>query len=212
MSELHILVVDDHPLLRNGVAVVLAAQPGVVVAGEAGDGRQGLEIMRARQVDLCLVDLRMPGMSGPEFMKAARKLSPAVKFIVLTTYDGEDDIHAAFGSGASGYVLKGMAGEQLVDAVRRVAAGGRFVPPAIERRLAERVDTGLTGREMDILRLIAKGLSNKEIGEALSITEGTVKWNVNHVLSKLGVKDRTQAVTAALRRGLVQLPDDPNLG
>ncbi len=210
MADLRVLVIDDHPLLRNGVAVVLSAQAGMTVVGEAGNGTQSLEMIQEMEVDLCLVDLRMPGLSGPEFMRQARRLRPGIKFLVLTTYDSEEDICSAFDSGASGYVLKGVPGEQLVDAVRTVGSGGRFIPAAIARRLERRIDAGLTGREMEILRLMVAGLSNREIGARLSITEGTVKWNVNHILSKLGVEDRTQAVTTALRRGLVELPPEPD--
>jgi two-component system, NarL family, response regulator len=208
MGDLRILVIDDHPLMRNGVAAVLGAQPGVAVVGEAGSGSEALEQVKLLAPDLCLVDLRMPGMSGADFIRAAQAIRPSLKFIVLTTYDGDEDIHAALSSGADAYVLKGMAGEDLVTALRTVAAGGRYVPAAIRRRLSERMGgPGLTPRETEILHLMAEGRSNKEIGEALHITEGTVKWNVNHILSKLSVKDRTQAVTAALRRGIIHFGD-----
>lgn len=206
MADLRILLVDDHPLMRSGVAAVLGAQAGLEVVGEAGSGREGIEKVKSLHPNLCLVDLRMPGMSGAEFIRAARVLQPDLKFIVLTTYDGDEDIHAALSSGANAYVLKGMAGEDLLNALRTVMSGGRYVPESVRRRLAERMSgPGLTPREMEVLRLMATGMSNREIGAELSITEGTVKWNVNHVLSKLGVKDRTEAVTAALRRGIIQL-------
>jgi len=206
MADLRILLVDDHPLMRSGVAAVLGAQAGLEVVGEAGSGREGIEKVKSLHPNLCLVDLRMPGMSGAEFIRAARVLQPELKFVVLTTYDGDEDIHAALSSGANAYVLKGMAGEDLLNALRTVMSGGRYVPEPVRRRLAERMSgPGLTPREMEVLRLMATGMSNREIGAELSITEGTVKWNVNHVLSKLGVKDRTEAVTAALRRGIIQL-------
>lgn len=203
---------DDHPLLRNGVAAVLGAQPGLAVVGEAGTGRQALELLQQRTADLCVVDLRMPGITGAEFMRQAKQAQPALKFVVLTTYDGEDEVREALDSGAQAYVLKGMASEQLVDAVRTVGAGGRYLPVAIEKRLAGHIAAGLTQRELDVLRLMAEGLNNREISARLLITEGTVKWNVNHILSKLDVKDRTQAVTAALRRGIVKLDGAPNQG
>lgn len=212
MPDLKILLVDDHPLLRNGVAAVLGAQPGLAVVGEAGTGKQALEMLRHLAVDLCVVDLRMPGITGAAFMREAKQLQPALKFVVLTTYDGEDEVREAIDSGAQAFVLKGMASEQLVDAVRTVGSGGRYLPSAIEKRLAEHIAAGLTQRELDVLRLMAEGMSNREISARLSITEGTVKWNVNHILSKLEVKDRTQAVTAALRRGIVRIGGTPNQG
>ncbi len=205
MTEIRVLVLDDHPLLRNGVAAVLSAQAGIRVAGEAADGQSALGILERTAVDLCLVDLRMPGMDGVQFMREASLRCPGLRFVVLTTYDGIDEVHAALQAGASGYLLKGMAAEELVDAVRVVSRGGRFLPPRIEEKYRDRIDAGLTRREMEILRLIARGLSNRDIGVELSITEGTVKWNVNHILSKLDAQDRTQAVTLALRRGLIQL-------
>jgi DNA-binding NarL/FixJ family response regulator len=209
MPDLKILLIDDHPLLRNGVAAVLGAQPGLSVVGEAGTGKQALEMLQHLTPDLCVVDLRMPGITGAEFMRLARQARPGLKFVVLTTYDGEDEVREAIDSGAQAFVLKGMASEQLVGAVRTVGAGGRYLPEAIEKRLAEHIAAGLTQREMDVLRLMAEGLNNREISARLSITEGTVKWNVNHILSKLEVKDRTQAVTAALRRGIVKFTPHP---
>ena len=158
------------------------------------------------QPDVTLMDLRMPDLSGFEAIAVLRREFPASRFIVLTTYEGEEDINRALRAGAQGYVLKGMTGEELIDAVRLVAQGFRYIPQAVEERLAGHLfGSRLTPRETEVLQLIVAGLSNREIAEQLSVTEGTVKSFVNSILGKLGVRDRTQAVTTALQRGLVHL-------
>jgi two-component system, NarL family, response regulator len=154
-----------------------------------------------------LMDLRLPGLSGVEAIRAIRKSHPALRFIVLTTYDGDEDIHKALEAGAQAYILKGMSHNELVNAIRTVHSGLKYIPPSVSKSLAERPPhSELSARELEVLELIVKGHSNREIGEALGISEATVKWHVNIILSRLNVSDRTQATVAALQRGIVHLP------
>jgi two-component system NarL family response regulator len=153
------------------------------------------------------MDLRLPGLSGVEAIRAIRKLHPKLRFIVLTTYDGDEDIHKALEAGAQAYILKGMSHNELVNAIRTVHSGLKYIPASVSKSLAERPPhSELSAREMEVLELIVKGRSNREIGEALGISEATVKWHVNIILSRLNVSDRTQATVAALQRGIVHLP------
>jgi DNA-binding NarL/FixJ family response regulator len=153
------------------------------------------------------MDLRLPGLSGVEAIRAIRKTHPKLRFIVLTTYDGDEDIHRALEAGAQAYLLKGMSHNDLVNAIRKVYSGLKFIPASVSKSLAERPPhSELSARELEVLELIVKGHSNREIGEALGISEATVKWHVNIILSRLNVSDRTQATVAALQRGIVHLP------
>lgn len=205
--EIRILTADDHPLVREGLKAVLSAEPGLVVVAEAADGQEAVAQYRAARPDVVIMDLEMPGMSGLDAIRAIIAADPAARIVVLTTFDGDTDIHHALAAGARGYLLKHMARTRLVDAVRAVADGRRAVAPEVAERLAEAVPRAeLTARELQVLRLIARGLSNKEIGGELELTEGTVKVHVNHILQKLGVDDRTGAVTLAIRRGVIRLP------
>lgn len=206
-SAIRILTADDHPLVREGLKAVLSAEPGLVVVAEAADGHEAVAQYRAARPDVVIMDLEMPGMSGLDSIRAIIAADPAARIVVLTTFDGDADIHHALAAGARGYLLKHMARTRLVDAVRAVADGRRAVAPEVAERLAEAVPrTELTARELQVLRLIARGLSNKEIAGELELTEGTVKVHVNHILQKLGVDDRTAAVTLAIRRGVIRLP------
>jgi DNA-binding NarL/FixJ family response regulator len=177
------------------------------VVAQAGTGEEALELYRRHKPDITLMDLRLPGpMSGVDAITAIRAIEPRSRFIVVTTYDGDEDIHRALEAGAQGYVIKGMPYQTLVDALLRVHSGGRFLPPPVARALASRVpDSDLSAREREVLQLMAGGNSNKQIGSALGITEATVKSHVSTILQRLDVDDRTQAVVTALQRGLVHL-------
>jgi two-component system NarL family response regulator len=203
---IRILVADDNFLVRLGLGAVLNAQSGMTVIAEAGNGRQAVELFRQHTPDIVLMDLRMPLMTGVEATKAIRSEYPGARIIVLTTYDGDEDIYRALQAGARAYLLKDVLREDLLAAIRAVHAGQRHIPPAVAARLAERLPlSDLTARELEVLKLIVKGMSNSQIGAALTISTGTVKIHVNNILSKLGVSDRTQAATTALQRGIVHL-------
>lgn len=205
-NTIRVLIADDHFVVRAGLGTVINAEPDMTVVAEAVNGKQAFEMYRTSRPDVVLMDLRMPEMNGVEAIAAIRKEFPDSRIIVLTTYDGDEDIYRALQAGARAYILKDMVGDELLDAIRAVHAGQRRIPPAVAARLAERMPRSeLTPRELEVLRLIVKGKSNKEIAAALFVTEGTVKIHVNNLLSKLGVSDRTQAVTAALQRGIVHL-------
>jgi two-component system NarL family response regulator len=207
MSEpIKLLVVEDHHIVRQGLVALLNSVPDMTVVAEAADGNAGVELFRQHQPDVTLMDLRLPKLGGAEAVAKIRIEFPAARIIVLTTFDGDEDIHRALQAGARGYLLKGMFGDELIDAIRAVHAGKTRIPPAVAERLANRMSvSALTAREMEVLELIVRGNSNKEIGGALSISEATVKSHINNLLSKMGVTDRTQAATAAIQRGLVHL-------
>jgi two-component system NarL family response regulator len=200
-----VLVVDDHPVVREGLVALLGRQDDLVVAGETGDGEEAVEIFRRERPDVVLMDLRLPRMSGVEAITAIRHEFPEARILVLTTYDGEEDIYRALHAGARGYLLKASPRGELLAAIRAVAGGQRWIPPEVAERLAGRVaGAELTPRELAVLHEIVNGKSNKRIGAALGVTEGTVKTHVNNILSKLGVADRTEAAIAAIQRGLVR--------
>lgn len=205
-NPIRLLIADDHPVVREGLAAMLNRRQDMAVVGEASNGREAVELYRREKPDVTLMDLRMPELGGVEAITAIRAEFPDARFIVLTTYDGDEDITRALKAGAQAYLLKDTPREELLDAIRAVHAGHKRIAPEMAGKLAERLTAPeLTGRELDVLKLIVAGKSNKEIGQALSITEGTVKVHVNNLLGKLGVSDRTQAVTEALRRGIVHL-------
>lgn len=205
-ETIRILVVDDHHIVRQGLVALLSTVPEFAVVAEAGDGGEAVDLHRKLRPDITIMDLRLPRMSGVDAITAIRAEAPQARFIVLTTFDGDEDIYRALQAGAKGYLLKGMNAGELTDAIRAVHAGKSKIPAVVAERLAERVSgTELTTRELEVLRLIVKGLSNKEIGDQLHISEATVKTHINNLLSKLGVSDRTQAATTALQRGLVHL-------
>ncbi len=205
-KKIRALVVDDHAVVRMGLVGLLHSEADLQCVGEADDGHAALEQFRKLRPDVTLMDLRMPVMGGVEATRAILAEDPAARVIVLTTYDGDEEIFRALEAGARAYLLKNMLGQDLVTAVRTVHGGGHHIPPAIAVRLAERLQRSqISAREIEVLNLIAKGLSNKRIGDALSVTEGTVKTHVINILGKLGADDRTQAVTIAIRRGLIRL-------
>jgi DNA-binding NarL/FixJ family response regulator len=205
-KPVRLLVVDDHHIVRRGLIALLATVPEMHVVAEASDGQQALALFRQHQPDVTLMDLRMNTMNGVETTRAIRAEFPNARIIVLTTFDGDEDIYRALQAGARGYLLKGMDTEELLSAIRAVHSGKSRIPASVAERLAERMNTpSLTDRETEVLRLIVGGNSNKEIAAALFISEATVKTHINSLLSKLGVTDRTQAATTALQRGIVHL-------
>ncbi len=206
-ATIRVILVDDHPVVRFGLAAIIGLQPDMTVVAEAGSGEEACALCDRQVADVVLMDLRLPGLSGVEAIRAIRKAHPKLRFIVLTTYDGDEDIHRALEAGAQAYLLKGMSHNDLVNAIRKVHAGLKFIPASVSKSLAERPPhSELSARELEVLELIVKGHSNREIGEALGISEATVKWHINIILSRLNVSDRTQATVAALQRGIVHLP------
>jgi two-component system NarL family response regulator len=193
-------------VVRQGLVALLNVAEGLKVVGEAADGVEAVAQIRKHQPDITLIDLRLPRMSGVDVIERIRMETPQARFIVLTTYDGDEDIYRALKAGARAYLLKGMTSEELIATIRAVHAGKSHIPAVIAQRLAERMGTeDLTPREFDVLEQIVHGKSNKEIATELKVSEATVKTHVNSLLSKLDVTDRTQAATAAIRRGLVPL-------
>jgi DNA-binding NarL/FixJ family response regulator len=205
-TRIRILVVDDHPITRIGIAAIIEATPDMTAVAQAGSGEEAVALFEKHLPDITLMDLRLPGMSGVGAIRAIIARHPNAKFVVLTTYEGDEDIHQALEAGARSYIIKGMPHDALVSALRRVQAGGRFLPPPVSRALSSRLpNSDLSVREREVLDLIVKGRSNKEIATELGITESTVKCHVSVILMRLNVSDRTQAVVTALRRGLVHL-------
>jgi len=205
-NSIRILVVEDHHVVRQGLIALLNVAEGVEVVGEAADGIEAVKQFETHHPDVTLVDLRLPKLSGVEVIQRVRNDHANARFIVLTTYDGDEDIYRALQAGARAYLLKGMTVDVLMSTIRAVHAGKSIIPPPIAQKLAERMSTEqLTNREQDVLQQIVLGKSNKEIASALDISEATVKTHINNLLGKLGVEDRTQAATAAIQRGLVQL-------
>jgi len=206
MEAIRVLVVEDHNVVRQGLVALLNVVEGLTVVGEAADGLEAIDQFRKHQPDITLMDLRLPRLSGVEAILRIRQEAPQARVIVLTTYDGDEDIYRALKAGARAYLLKGMTGEELVTTIRAVHAGKSHIPPAIAEKLAERMGTEeLTPRESDVLKEIVSGKSNKEIASELNVSEATVKTHINSLLGKLGVTDRTQAATAAIQRGIVPL-------
>jgi DNA-binding NarL/FixJ family response regulator len=203
---IRILAVDDHPMLREGIASLVASQSDMELVAEASTGREAFEQFRNYRPDLTLMDLQMPDMDGIEAMVAIRDEFPEARIIVLTTYKGDVQVLRALKAGAQAYLLKGLLRKELLETIRAVHRGEKRIPPEVAAVLADHVvDEALTSREIDVLRLIAGGNANKLIGDQLSITEETVKGYVKSILSKLGAKDRTHAVTVALKRGIIHL-------
>jgi two-component system, NarL family, response regulator len=203
---IRVAVFDDHAMIREGIVALLQMQGGFEVVGEAGDGESAIALYRQQRPDVALVDLRMPRKDGVVVIQTLRQEFPASRLLVLTTYDSEDNVARALQAGASGYLLKGASRATLADAIRRVNGGQRYIPPDLADRVLPRpADEALSERELDVLRAIAQGMSNQEIGESLGIAESTVKGHVNHIFGKLGVTDRTKALVVAVKRGLIQI-------
>ena len=201
---IRIFLADDHPPLRAGLAAILNSQPDIKVVGEAGTGRETLESEVI--ADIFIVDIRMPEGDGIHVIRKLIERNPDSKTLVLTTYDNEEDVFRALEAGARGYLLKDTTTEELVTAVRQVYAGDRYLPPAIASRLADRlVRPNLTPRELDVLRLVAKGRTNKELASAMFVSEETVKTHMKALFLKLGVHDRAEAVSVSLKRGIIRV-------
>jgi len=208
MDSIRILLVDDHHVVRQGLMALLKTVPEINVVAEGSDGEQAVALYREHQPDVAILDLRMPKKNGVAAITEIKREFPAARVIVLTTFDVDEDIYRALQAGAKGYLLKDMFGEELIEAIRAVHAGKQRIPPAVAQRLAERmIGPSLTARELDVLKCIVAGKSNRDIGRDLSISEATVKTHINNILGKLGVEDRTQAATTALQRGIVHLPE-----
>jgi len=207
MEQIRILVVEDHEVVRQGLVALLSSTDELEVVGAVGDGEEGVAEYRRLLPDVTLMDLRLPKLGGVEAIQKIRAEFPQARVIVLTTFDGDEDIYRALQAGARGYLLKGMPFEELLTTIHAVHAGRSRIPAPVAEKLAERVSgQTLTGRELEVLQRIVAGRANKEIGMDLHISEATVKSHVNSLLSKLGVADRTHAATVALQRGFVHLP------
>ena len=205
-STITILCVDDHPLVRKGIAAILANETDMRLVAEAGTGPEAVEAFRKYRPDITLMDLRMPGGDGIEATKAIRQIDPEAKIIALTSYDGDQEIYRALEAGVRGYMLKESVHTEIVRAIRVVHAGKRLMPPEVAERLSEHFpQVALTPREIEVLQYVAKGFGNKEIGVRLGTAAGTVKMHLQNILSKLGASDRTHAVTLAIRRGIIHI-------
>ncbi len=205
-TPIRVLVVDDHPMIRAGLTLTISPEPDMTVVGSASTGREGLEQYRQHQPDITLMDLRMPEMGGVEAIRTIRAEFPSAKIIVLSTYQGDEDIFRALEAGAVTYLLKDTLAEKMVGIIREVAGGGRPILPEVAQRMTERMfQAALTNREIEVLQVVARGMRNKEIAAELRISEETVQGHVKNILAKLSVHDRTEAVTVAIRRGIVHL-------
>lgn len=205
-APIRVLCVDDHAVVREGLIAIIGTQADMTVVAEAGDGQAAFEKFREHAPDIVLMDLNMPGVDGVEGTVRIRREFSAARIIVLTTYEGDEDIHRALQAGARAYLLKSMVRQELLQAIRRVQSGEKYIPAAVAARLAEHTPrVALTPRELEVLKLMATGLRNKEIADRLSIAEDTVKIHIKNIFIKLNVVDRTQAVVTATERGILQL-------
>lgn len=206
-KRIRILIVDDHPVVRAGLSSMLATQPGIDVTGSASSGEEALEMVRRDMPDLLLLDLRMPGMSGIDTLLALKAMKATARVIILTSFEMDENIYRAVQAGALGYLLKDTSQNQMLEAITTVHSGKRYIPSQIAARLAERMmRSNLTVREVEILEMLAKGLTNKQIGTALSISDNTVRNHVNSIMEKMEVSDRTEAVAVAIQQGILQIP------
>jgi two-component system, NarL family, response regulator len=204
-EKIRIMLADDHEVVREGLAAILIRRETFDVVAEVGDGAAAVEAWQRLRPDIALLDLRMPKMEGVEAIRQIRALDPNAKLIILTTYDGDEDIYQGLRAGAKGYLLKDTPRAQIIEAIHAVLAGRTYIPSQVGEKLASRIHTdALTEKELAILKLIAEGLSNKEIAKALFVSEGTVKFHSNSIYSKLGVSSRTEALKVATARGLIR--------
>ena len=203
--KIRLMIVDDHILMRMGLISATRIESDLEVVAEVDNGRKVLESFRTHQPDVVLLDLRLPGMDGIQVIKELRHISPEARIVVLSSFGGGDDVTNAIQSGASGYVLKSMPLQQVLEAVRAVHQGGLYLPKELANRMGQRIQSEMSPRELEVLSLIAKGRSNKEIASELGIVESTVKTHVTNIFGKLGAVDRTQAITIAIKRQILQL-------
>jgi len=205
-SQIRVFSVDDHPLLREGIAALVNNQPDMVLVAQASTGGEAIQLFKEYSPDVTLLDLRLPDMSGIDTLIAIRTAFPNARVIMLTTFEGDVEIHRALQAGASGYLLKNMPPSELLDVIRLVHAGKKRIPPEIASQLAEHMaDEALTEREVEVLQQVAGGNKNRDIANKLFISEETVKVHIKHIMEKLGAADRTQAVAIGIRRGIIQL-------
>lgn len=205
-ATLNVMVVDDHYLVRMGLASILAIEPDITVCAEASSGEQALTLFRTHRPDVTLIDLRLPGLNGTDTIQAIRQEFRDARFVMLSTYVCDEEVYGALQAGAMAYLVKSVQRDELITAIRKAAMGQRHIPPDVAARLADRVaGSRLSTREIEVLRFLVSGRRNRDIASALSITEGTVKLHVSSILGKLGAEDRTEAVTIALQRGIIQL-------
>jgi DNA-binding NarL/FixJ family response regulator len=205
-APIRVLVADDHPVVRSGLAGVISGQPELQLVAEAANGKEAVDRFREHRPDVALMDLRMPGMDGVAAIEAINEEFPGARILALTTYEGDVDIHRALAAGARGYLIKDMLLTEVLTAIRAVHRGERVIPVAVAARLAEFTPrTDLTEREVEVLKLVARGLSNREVAGAIGRTDETVKVHLKNIFAKLGVADRTEAVTLALSRGILHL-------
>jgi two-component system, NarL family, response regulator len=205
-TPLRIMIVDDHYLVRMGLASIIGVEPDMTVCAEASSGEQAQALFPTQRPDVTLMDLRLPGLSGAETIQTIRQQFRDARFVMLSTYVCDEEVYGALQAGAMAYLVKSVQRDELMTAIRKAAAGHRHIPPEVAARLADRVARSqLSGRETEVLRLMVSGRRNREIAGMLQITEGTVKLHVSSILEKLGAEDRTEAVTVALQRGIVQL-------
>jgi len=204
-AKIKVLIVDDHIVLRMGLVTAMKGEPDLEVVGEAENGVQAIDAYRLHRPDVVVLDLRMPKRGGLETLAALRKEFGPVAVVVFSNYAGGDDVFQAFKLGASGFVVKEMPLDRVLEAIRRVASGDQYLPTEIASRATNRALSQLSAREVEVLTFLARGLTNKEIGVALDIVEGTVKIHVSSIIGKLGVTDRTQAILVAVKRGIIQL-------
>jgi two-component system, NarL family, response regulator len=205
-TPIRVLIADDHPVVRNGLARMIDLTDGMEVVAEAETGIEAVQLFRQHQPDVSLIDLRMPEMNGVEAIVAIHTEFPHARIAILTTYDTDEDIFRGLQSGAKGYLLKDSKMSELLDAIRKLHAGQKYIPPAVGAKLAERMSQPqLSDREREVLREMSQGKTNQEVSTKLGISESTVKYHINNILSKLGVSDRTQAVLLAIKRGVTNL-------
>jgi len=207
-TRIRVLSADDHPVVRAGIAAMVANEPDIEIVAQARDGAEAVALFETHRPDVVLIDLRMPRLDGVSAIEAIRAMEPNARIVALTTYDGDADIHRALSAGASAYLLKDTLVDELVAAIRTAASGKRAIPPNVATRLAEFTPrSDLTGRELEVLQHVARGLGNKEIAQAIGRSAETVKAHLESIFQKVGARDRTHAVTIALQRGIIHLDE-----